>query len=178
MSTKAVDDFSDLLNLSRIQTAPLIDAPIQEIAESPISNGPEPDDLLNALDYSPNFVPSPKTGIIPTAKRPTKISPHFIQKPDFRLLTPEYITRYDKQTLFLLFFYFPGTMQQRFASEELKKRGWEYSLTRMTWLRRVSNPLEETEDTILAKYEVLDATSANGWFIITELIHVKKSEFE
>ena len=152
----------------------------QKSASTPIPKKPPPDfdikstesimktnvtqqDFCHALLSSMNLIPDP-----PYERNQDKSNPNpksYPRDPCLRLTQPEFFKKHDIQTLFFIFFYYPGTTQQYFAAQELKNRHWIYHLKYQTWFHRLSNPTEKTDTYVIAEYEYFDHSTSEGWCI-------------
>ena len=93
------------------------------------------------------------------------LAPGFPQFPNMKLMRPDFFGRYDLSTLFFIFFYSPGTPQQYFAGQELKKREWRYHTKYATWFHRLSEPTEKTATHEIARFEYWDYNRNDGWCV-------------
>jgi CCR4-NOT transcription complex subunit 3 len=123
-------------------------------------------EFSNALFASLDTLPDvPHTFCKYEPQNPIETPSEYPQEPNQRILQPEFFRRFDLSTLFYIFFYFPGTPQQLFASKELKARGWRFHSRFQTWFRRISEPKNVTKESETADFDYFDHTSANGWCI-------------
>lgn len=85
---------------------------------------------------------------------------------NMKLMQPEFFHNLDIYTLFYLFYYFPGTLQQFFAAEEMKKREWIFQKKSQTWFHRIAEMIEKTSTYEISKYEYFDQNE--NWRIIRQ----------
>ena len=89
-------------------------------------------------------------------QNPVKVPDSYPQYPDLKLLQPEFMRMFDEMTLFYIFYFHQGTVQQFFAGRELKQRDWIFNKVNKTWYHRLSEPVEKTEKYEIAKFEYFD----------------------
>ena len=124
-----------------------------------------PQDFVYSLSTSINLIPDvPYDGENDT-KENQKDSNGYPTQANMRLLQPEFFRKYDLQTLFFIFFYFPKTSQQYFAGRELKRRQWLFNNKYQTWFHRIGEPSERTETYETGKFEYFDNGTNEGWCI-------------
>lgn len=74
--------------------------------------------------------------------------------------------KFDTDTLFFIFYYQQGTLQQYLAAKELKRQSWRYHKKYLTWFQRHEEPKEITADYEQGTYVYFDyetgALSENG----------------
>lgn len=107
-------------------------------------------ELSAAMDLIPD-VQFPLPGYRPA--RPATVPDSFPQFPDLRLLQPELLHLTDDQTLFFVFYFHQSTPAQFHAGRELSARGWIFHRVQRRWFRRLSEPVERTDEYEIAKFE-------------------------
>ena len=116
-----------------------------------------------ALSSSLDFIPD-----TPYEKDPSNDDGNsdtsYPKTPNMKLLQPEFFKKYDVDTLFFIFFYFPGTSQQYFAGKELHRRGWVFHKNYGSWFLMVGEPTESNAEYTVGKFDYLDHTS-ESWNI-------------
>ena len=117
-------------------------------------------DFVHALHSTVDLIPDPPY-LEPEARDPET---GFPTSPNMKLLQPDFFRSYDLSTLCFIFFFQRGTPQQYFAAKELRRRNWVYHIRYQTWFRRISEPVEKTDEYEVAKYEYFDHGS-EGWFV-------------
>ena len=123
-------------------------------------------DFSNALFASLDTLPDvPQTFCKYEPQNPIETQPDYPQEPNQNILQPEFFRRFDLSTLFYIFFYFPGTSQQLFASKELKARDWIFHSGFQTWFKRISEPTKKTNQYEIADFEYFDHTSKECWCV-------------
>lgn len=73
-------------------------------------------------------------------RNPIRVPEVFPLNPHKNCDQPEYVSKYDVDTLFFMFHYTQGTHQQFLAAQELKKRSWRYHKKYLTWFQRHTEP--------------------------------------
>jgi CCR4-NOT transcription complex subunit 3 len=59
--------------------------------------------------------------------------------------TPSLFEKFKLDTLFFIFYYRAGTLQQYLASRELKRKSWRFHNKYQTWFQRHEEPTEVTD---------------------------------
>lgn len=108
-----------------------------------------------ALSSSLNYIPDTPYEKDPSIEDSNSDTP-YPKATYMRLLQPEFFKKYDNETLFFIFFYFPGTSQQYFAGKELRRRGWVFIPHFASWFRLIGEPSESTPEYIVGKFEYFD----------------------
>jgi len=110
-----------------------------------------------------------KTFASPWADGPAKPDPE-PKIPDCYLtppprLLPAYLTRFQPDTLFYIFYGMPGDEAQLYAADELTSRGWYYHKELKAWLTRAPNtePLQKTERSERGSFFLFDP---NTWDVV------------
>lgn len=123
-------------------------------------------EFSHLLSLAANFIPEIPCEQVEYKPRHQISTPSgFPQEPNARLLQPEFFCRYDASTLFYIFFFFPGTPPQYFASRELRQRGWRYHSKYQTWFHRVGAPVESTPEYEIGTFEYFDHNTSSGWCV-------------
>lgn len=167
------EDFSGLLSIPKsslpvsISQPPQLFSPTEvKMPETLLQTDPSQQEFERSLFSSLDLIPE-----IPyelhdyQPKNPVDCPPYFPQMPKMKLFQPEFMKNYDLDTLFYIFFYTPGTAQQFFAGQELKKRNWVYHKINKTWYHKLSEAYEKTDNYEIAKYEYFDHDSQDNWRI-------------
>ena len=76
--------------------------------------------------------------------------------PNMRVQQPDFLRKFDLSTLFFIFYFSPGSSQQYFAAQELKRRDWIYNTKLQKWFHRLAEPTEKTQTYEVAKFEYFD----------------------
>lgn len=67
--------------------------------------------------------------------------PSFFPKHSFmQFSNPNFYKKFDLDTLFFIFYYFKGTVQQTYAAIRLKHYAWRYHLKYKMWFQRLDEP--------------------------------------
>ncbi|OHS98231.1 hypothetical protein TRFO_35434 [Tritrichomonas foetus] len=167
------EDFSALISLPRMGPSLPTNHPAQmfqpidvKIPENLLQTDPTQQDYEKALFSSFDLIPDVPYELHDyEPQNPADVPPYFPKLPNMKLFQPEFLKNYDLNTLFYIFFYFPGTTQQFFAGKELKKRNWVYHKVYQTWYHRLSEPSEKTDEYEIAKFEYFDHHSQEWWRI-------------
>ena len=121
------------------------------------------DQIVESFNYIPD-IPFENNNYQPQ-KRASQIRNDFPQKPKMTLLIPETFSNYNVDTLFYIFFYFPGTPQQYFAGKELQELGWIFYSEAMTWIHINGEPSQKTATFQKANIDFFDK---ERWEIVTK----------
>lgn len=105
---------------------------VNKMLEGSHANHPEPRDAEKPKYYIP--------------RNPAHSAPYYPQTPSTLLTTPALFAQLDVDTLFFVFYYFPGTYQQYLAAKELKRQSWRFHTKYKTWFQRHSEPQAITEE--------------------------------
>ena len=132
-------------------------------------------DLGHAIASTIPFIPDPPYDAQDQPSSGTDAANGFPQSPNMKLLRPEFFKRYDVDTLFFIFFYSPGTPQQFFAGQELKRRDWMFNTKYKTWFHRLA-PTEKTATYEIGKFEYFDH-GKESWGIM-QMTQTFKFEYE
>lgn len=94
-------------------------------------------EIENSLLKAPHFQElEPRYPINKTAK-----VPGFFPKHSFMHFgNPNFYKKFDLDTLFFIFYYFKGTVQQTYAAIRLKNYAWRYHLKYKMWFQRLDEP--------------------------------------
>ena len=68
--------------------------------------------------------------------------------------------RFDTDTLFFIFYFCQGTLQQYLAARELKRQSWRFHKKFLTWFQRHEEPLAITEEYEEGAYIYFDYENA------------------
>ena len=118
-------------------------------------------DLGQAITSTIRFIPDPPYDAQDQPAGGVDTPAGFPQTPNMKLLRPEFFKQYDVQTLFYIFFYSPGTPQQFFAGQELKRRDWMFNTKYNTWFHKLSLT-EKSATHEVGKFEYFDY-SKESW---------------
>ena len=135
------------------------------IPESITSTTLTPQDFVYSLSTSLNLIPDVPYEEENEMVQTTKEGNSYPEQPYIKLLQPEFFKKYDLQTLFFIFFYFPNSSQQYFAGRELKRRQWVFHKKYQTWFHRIGEPSERTETYEIGKFEYFEYGTNEGWCI-------------
>lgn len=102
-------------------------------------------DKLGLLEASMKFMPESIEGDRP--------------KPLFD--NPQVFDKLDMDTLFFIFYFQTGTLQQYLAARELKKQGWRFHKKYLTWFQRHEEPVETGHQCERGTYVYFDYET--GW---------------
>lgn len=153
------------------QPAPPTVSPAEQFASFDIKS---PENLLttdltqkdfgHALQASLEMIPDTPYDIPePPPDSAADLPPGYPQYPKMKLLQPDFFKKFDLSTLFFIFFYQPGTPQQYFAGQELKRRDWRFHTRYQTWFHRLSEPTEKTVSYEIGKFEYFDHGTPEEW---------------
>lgn len=78
----------------------------------------------------------PKYPIRKKAKTPLFFPKHTF----FHFNNPNFFKKFDLDTLFFIFYYFKGTVQQTYAAIRLKHYAWRFHLKYKMWFQRLDEP--------------------------------------
>ncbi|XP_046687792.1 LOW QUALITY PROTEIN: general negative regulator of transcription subunit 3-like [Homalodisca vitripennis] len=85
--------------------------------------------------------PSLKSSRRNTRSRTGRKTPSFFPKSPLYLFdNPSFYKRFDLDTLFFIFYYCKGTVQQTYAAIRLKNYAWRYHLKYKMWFQRLDEP--------------------------------------
>ncbi|KAK8860232.1 CCR4-NOT transcription complex, subunit 3 [Tritrichomonas musculus] len=168
-----LDDFSALISMpkntssiSTVQSQKIYNMPEAKTPEELLQTDPTQREFERALFTSLDLIPDIPYDLIGyQPQNPVNVPTEYPQTPNMKLFQPEFLKNYDLSTLFYIFYYFPGSTQQYFAGEELKKRNWIYHNMNKTWYHRLSEPCEKTSDYEIGKFEYFDSVSKDYWGI-------------
>ena len=122
-------------------------------------------DFVYSLSTSLNLIPDVPYDSEDEKTETDKDSNGYPTRSNIKLLQPEFFKKYDLQTLFFIFFYFPNTSQQYFAGRELKRRQWMFNNKYQTWFHRIGEPTERTKEYEIGKFEYFDNGTNEGWCV-------------
>lgn len=64
----------------------------------------------------------------------------FPTEPLYQFKDPDFYKRLDLDTLFFIFYYYKGTVQQTYAAMQLKQYAWRFHLKYKMWFQRLDEP--------------------------------------
>jgi CCR4-NOT transcription complex subunit 3 len=105
---------------------------------------------LAALNSSFNFMPRKPDGVRNKRYAPTRPCAH--TPPSFPMEIPSAmehlreVTKFDKDTLFFIFYYQNHPYHQWLVSKELKRRSWRFHKKYSTWFQRYEEPVISTDE--------------------------------
>lgn len=71
---------------------------------------------------------------------PAPVPSFFPSHPLYRFRDPNFYRHLDLDTLFFIFYYFKGTVQQTYAAMQLKRYAWRFHLKYKMWFQRLDEP--------------------------------------
>jgi CCR4-NOT transcription complex subunit 3 len=105
---------------------------IQKILENGRATAPQASDADKPKYYIP--------------RNPWPTPSYYTQTPLPLLDNPAIFSQLEVETLFYIFYFYPGSYKQYLAAQELKKQSWRFHIKYMTWFMRHSEPQAVTED--------------------------------
>ncbi|EKX73580.1 conserved hypothetical protein [Theileria equi strain WA] len=118
--------------------------PTQEVKRDPAVSEAKEQKLRRILEKSEAmFRAEPPNPYAPINS--AKVPSIFPQEPLSHYATPTQFSRMSEGTLFFIFYFLPGTIQQQFAAQELRKLSWRFHTKLLLWFRRYGEPFKVTE---------------------------------
>ena len=101
-----------------------------------------PEDWFGSFSFD---IPPASTGATSTPsalspRNPVAVPPSFPNVPSSVFDKPNIFLKFDPDTLFFIFYYQQGTLQQYLAAKELKRQGWRFHKKYLTWFQRHDEP--------------------------------------
>lgn len=118
---------------------------------------------LRLLDASLRFAPAPADSDRPRPYLPRnfyRTPSYFPSTPSASYEDPALFEKLPVDTLFFIFYFQQGTVQQYLAARELKKQSWRYHKNFLTWFRRHDDPKLTTDEFEQGSYVYFDYDSS------------------
>ena len=102
-----------------------------------------PEDWFGSSSFD---IPPASTGATSTPsaavspRNPVPVPQSFPNVPSSVFDKPNIFLKFDPDTLFFIFYYQQGTLQQYLAAKELKRQGWRFHKKYLTWFQRHDEP--------------------------------------
>eukprot|EP00164_Ancoracysta_twista_P003524 GFYU01004702.1.p1 GENE.GFYU01004702.1~~GFYU01004702.1.p1 ORF type:complete len:593 (+),score=181.62 GFYU01004702.1:60-1838(+) len=118
--------------------------------------------LNSMLDASLRNMPEqPDPSSVYVPRNPFPQIPGYPIAPNPNFENPALFEKFDTDTLFFIFYYQQGTLQQYLAARELKKQSWRYHKKYLTWFQRHEEPKKTTDEYEQGTYVYFDYET--GW---------------
>lgn len=137
LSSKKYETASKMANTNMFDLS-VLNGEIQKIHKEKIDKNIERKiEIENSLLNAPYFKEiEPKYPIVKSSKVPSFFPRHSFM----HFNNPNFYKKFDLDTLFFIFYYFKGNVQQTYAAIKLKQYAWRFHLKYKMWFQRLDEP--------------------------------------